>query len=122
MRDMEFFDNPQSYNPDGAFVVHLSKVKGENELFKQLSDKLLFPNYFGFNWDALFECLRDFHWIEQQRIILVHDDLPELIEKELKIYLEILIDSIQDWQEGEDHSFEVVFSASDKDSIQHFRL
>ncbi|MFR9164902.1 MAG: barstar family protein [Dysgonomonas sp.] len=32
-----------------------------------------FPNYFGFNWNALLDCLRDFDWIEEKYIILIHD-------------------------------------------------
>ncbi|MDR1203750.1 MAG: barstar family protein [Tannerellaceae bacterium] len=118
MENIKFSNNPQLYNPDSAFVAHLSKVRGKEDLLKQLSDKLKFPDYFGFNWDALFECLRDFHWIEQQKIVLVHDDLPVLEEKDLHIYLEILIDAVktwQDWKEGEEHSLEVIFPESGKD-------
>ena len=109
VKSLKFLNNPLSYNPEYAFVAHLSGVTGKEELFKQLRNKLNLPDYFGFNWDALFDCLRDFHWIEQQKIALVHDDLPKLIENELKIYLEILIDSINDWKEGEKHNLEVVF-------------
>ena len=115
MKSINFLNNPVSYNPDNAFVVHLSGVIGKKDLLKQLSDKLEFPNYFGLNWDALFDCLRDLHWIEQQKIILVHDDLPKLIENEFKIYLDVLVDSIQDWEEGEEHSLEVVFPKSVKE-------
>ena len=122
MRNIFFLDNPQFYNPNDAFVAHLSKVVDKEELLKQLRSKLNFPDYFGFNWDALFECLRDFYWIEQQKIILVHDDLPELIEKELKNYIDILIDSVQDWKEGEDHSFEVVFPEQFKSVFQQLKL
>jgi RNAse (barnase) inhibitor barstar len=121
MEGLKFLNNPQSYNPDGVFVAHLSGINNKNELFKQLSKKLLFPDYFGLNWDALLDMLCDFNWIEQQRIVLVHDDLLVLDKKELHIYLGILFDAIkswQDWKEDEKHSLEVVFSKNVKDLIQ----
>ena len=121
MKDLKFLNNPQSYNPDDAFVVHFSGINNKDELFEQLSKKLLFPDYFGFNWDALLDMLCDFHWVEQQRIVLAHDDLPVLEERELHTYLEILLDTIkswQDWEGSEKHNFEVVFPENVKDLIQ----
>ena len=69
----------------------------------------MFPDYFGFNWDALSECIRDFHWITQQGIVLVHDELPAIDEASLLIYMNILIDAVNDWKEGEEHYLEIVF-------------
>jgi len=121
MKNLKFLNSPQSYNPDDTFVVHLSRINGKDELFEQFSKKLLFPDYFGFNWDSLLDMLCDFHWIEQQQIVLVHDDLPILDKKELDIYLEILLDAIkswEDWEENEKHSLEIVFPESGKNLIQ----
>jgi RNAse (barnase) inhibitor barstar len=112
MKDFKFINTPQSFGSDTAFVVHLSGISSKDELFKQLSVKLEMPDYFGHNWDALSDCLRDFHWIEQQKIILVHDDYPQLNEHELSTYLQVLFEAIQDWKEGEEHSLEVVFPES----------
>ena len=120
MKSLKFLNSPQFYNPDSAFVVHFSGINSKNELLKQYNDKLLFPDYFGFNWDAFLDMLCDFHWIEQQQIVLVHDDLPVLDKKELNIYLEILLDAIkswENWEENEKHSIEVVFPESGKNLI-----
>jgi hypothetical protein len=123
MENFKFLNNPQSYNPDGTFVAHLSIVKSKEELFEQLNKKLLFP-YFGFNWDALDECLTDFQWIEQHKIVLVHDDMPKLAEGELRMYLDVLGYAIEnwqnwrkrpDWKDWKEHSLEVVFPESGKD-------
>ena len=116
MKDLKFLNSPQSYNPDDAFVVRLSGINSVDELFEQLSEKLLFPDYFGFNWDALCDLLCDLHWIEQHKIILIHDDFV-LDKKDLHIYLEILLYAIkswEDWEEGKTHSFEVILPESGK--------
>lgn len=120
MKRIKFINNPQFYNPEAMFVAHLSGIKSKEELLRQLSDKLKLPDYFGFNWDALFECLRDFHWIDQQWIILVHDTLPLLDEETMITYLQILKDAVQDWKEEEAHSFEVVFPAEFERLIRQY--
>ena len=109
MKGFLFIDNPQSYFSDVEFVANLSRSDGKSALFEQLKDRLRLPDYFGMNWDALLDCLRDFNWIEEHGIVLVHDDLPTLSEENLKIYLQILFEAIQDWKEGEEHYLKAVF-------------
>lgn len=120
MKGLKFINSPQSFSSDAAFVVHLSGISSKDELFKQLSDKLEMPDYFGHNWDALSDCLRDFHWIEQQKIILAHDDFPQLNEHELSIYLQLLFEAVQDWKEGEEHILEVVFPESVRSLVEKY--
>jgi hypothetical protein len=107
---------PKLYNPSQAFVVHLTGVIGKEKLLSALNAKLKFPSYFGFNWDALYDVLRDFHWVKERIIVLVHDYLPVLDNDDLKIYLNILSDSSRDWKENEEHSFVIVFP-KDRESL-----
>ena len=118
MGKINFTSNPSCYSCDGVFVAHICNVHNKKELLIQLSDKLSFPPFFGFNWDALFDVLRDFSWIEQKIIVLVHDDMPQLKEQELKIYLEVLADAAQDWKKGEEHDFEIIFPESARMEIK----
>jgi RNAse (barnase) inhibitor barstar len=118
MGKINFTGNPSHYSRDGVFSAHIYNAHGKKELLIQLSDKLSFPSFFGFNWDALFDVLRDFSWIEQKTIVLIHDDMPQLKEQEMKIYLEILADAAQDWKKGENHDLEIIFPESDKTKIQ----
>lgn len=114
MKNLQFLNYPESYGPDEAFVAHLSSVGSEEELFKQLSEKLKFPSYFGFNWNAVYDCLTDLDWIEQKRIVIVHDDVPSLSDKEFSTYLRVLDDAVDDWKEGDDHSLQVFFPESSR--------
>lgn len=122
MKGLKFINDPQSFESDAALVVHLSGICSKDELFKQLSNKLELPDYFGHNWDALSDCLRDFHWIEQQRIIIVHDDCPQLNENELSTYLQLLFEVVLDWKEGEGHSLDVVFPESARSLVERYRF
>lgn len=122
MKGFKFINNPQSFISDADFVVHLSGINSKDELFKQLSDKLGMPNYFGYNWDAISDCLRDFHWIEQQKIILVHDDFPQLNNHELSTYLQVIFEATQDWKDGEEHSLEVVFPENARSVVEQHSI
>jgi len=116
---IKFEDNPNQYNPNSSFVVHFSSITGKEQLFSELSIKLKFPNYFGNNWDALYDCLRDLHWIKEEKIVLVHDALIELKHADFKTYISILNYSVNSWKENENHNLEVVFPISCKDLIEN---
>lgn len=81
-------------------------------LLTALAQHLAFPGYFGFNSDALSDCLRDLHWLTQTRVVVRHADLPSLPEPELRTYLEVLQEAVASWQPGEAHSLHVVFPSN----------
>ncbi|MGE0562549.1 MAG: barstar family protein [Flavobacteriales bacterium] len=121
MEGINFLNNPVPYNSSDIFVVHISGINNKNELLKQLNNKLLFPDYFGFNWDSLLDVLCDFHWIKQREILIIHDDLPSLDKTNFKTYLEILFEAIntwKNWENGQIHYLEVVFPEQNKKLIQ----
>ncbi|MFK4598789.1 barstar family protein [Streptomyces pristinaespiralis] len=43
----------------------------EDSAFQQFWECLKFPDYFGWNWDALYDCLRDLQWLSVDRYILI---------------------------------------------------
>ncbi|WP_434695873.1 barstar family protein [Pseudomonas sp. Z1-14] len=79
---------------------------------------LWLPGYFGFNWDALYDCLRDLSWIPCRQLVLVHESLPRLLRKDLRLYLEVLRDSVLDWAGDEGHEIEVVFKSVDRNMVE----
>lgn len=75
-------------------------IHTKTELLAHYEKEGRFPDYFGGNWDALLDCLRDFSWVSQKRIVIIHDDLPVANqEDELRVYLEILETAVNDWKE-----------------------
>lgn len=92
------------------YVARLpTSLRDREALFTALKHALGLPEYFGRNWDALSECLRDLSWIKQHRVILLHEDLPQLDPKTLKVYLDVLSECIEDWKPSEEHQLIVVF-------------
>jgi hypothetical protein len=92
-----FSADPATYRPAGALVVRIpAKARGKEKLLSVLAAKLRFPSYFGHNWDALDECLRDLSWLaDQPRVVIVHEALPFSAAGEaLAIYQSILADAV----------------------------
>lgn len=50
--------------------IDSSQVSGKEDLFRLISEQLRFPSYFGYNWDAMEECLRDMSWSPAKGYIL----------------------------------------------------
>ena len=73
-----YVDSPASYHDDAALIVRIpAGIRSKQKLLAILADRLRFPGYFGWNWDALEECLSDLSWLPaDQRVAIVHDDLP----------------------------------------------
>jgi RNAse (barnase) inhibitor barstar len=113
MNDQEVFSfgDPASLAniKESAVATIPRQIESSEELLKVLYEKLDLPGYFGFNWNALYDCLRDLHWIKEQDVVLIHEDLPALGTQDLSIYLEVLEDSVRSWGPGEEHRFIVVF-------------
>lgn len=58
-------------------VIRVPKhLDAKEQLLRNLAAALQFPNYFGFNWDALDDCLSDLSWLPSTNIQLLHEDVP----------------------------------------------
>ena len=118
-----FSADPAAYRAEGAFVVRIpAKARGKEKLLGVLAAKLRFPSYFGHNWDALEECLRDLSWLtDQPRVVIVHEALPfSSAGESLAIYQGILADAVASHrQRGTPPRLEVVFPAPSFDEAIH---
>ncbi|UFH49281.1 barstar family protein [Pseudomonas sp. KNUC1026] len=114
-----FVDDLPSRDFAESFCVRVNPfIKDKDELFKAIYYMLWFPGYFGFNWDALYDCLRDFDWIPLNEIVVVHESLPGLPRNELKLYIEILRDAVLDWGFDNKHTLKIFFKNNDRAAIE----
>jgi RNAse (barnase) inhibitor barstar len=80
-----------------CIVILNDNIFSKEDLFNEYYTKLKLPSHFGFNWDSLNDCLVGLEWIKQKNIQIYHLQLPQINEKDLKIYLDILKDSSGEW-------------------------
>ncbi len=101
-------------------------IRLREKLFSVLSKELKFPSYFGRNWDALHDCLRDFWWADIFQITVIHRDIPAIGAHPTRIYLDVLACCVEDWKPGEDHQLSVVFPLSQEvatfEAILEYRI
>lgn len=131
----EFVESPADIEQKDSFFIEVPmNISLKNELLDSLSLAGHFPEYFGRNWDALADCLKDFHWISERKIVIIHRDIPLLHDlKNSKIYLEILAEAVADWlfhslensdenkpNTAQTHQLRVTFPISVKESIVEF--
>ncbi|MFD0783533.1 barstar family protein [Micromonospora azadirachtae] len=94
-----------------------ARMTDANLVFYEFSDALLFPGYFGWNWDALYECLRDLNWLPAEAYLIVVERAPLLMSsdpEERETLLEILFRTGRTWADpisrsgGKDVPFKVL--------------
>jgi len=79
------------------------------ELLKVLQRELFLPTYFGQNWNALDECLRDLNWMEDREVTIIHEDMPNLLLCDQIAYVEVLDYCVLDWNQRDEHKLFAVF-------------
>ncbi|MGJ4748471.1 barstar family protein, partial [Leptospira sp. SA-E8] len=69
------------FDTNEVFYAHLrADIYKTEQLLQALYQLLWLPGYFGFNWDALHDCLTDFSWIRERTVVLEHAALPNISE------------------------------------------
>jgi Barstar (barnase inhibitor) len=112
-----FSDTPSF--PAGSFVVEVpAGVVSTDVLLDALYERARFPGYFGFNWNALSDCLRDLHWVESRELVLWHRDLPRLPRDDTRTYLDVLRECVQSWKPEEAHQLMVSFPPACKADVE----
>lgn len=70
-------------------------------LLAALGEALAFPDYYGQNWDAAWDCLTELDWPagEMLAIYLPLDAHQAIVETDLEVFLELLEDACRHWAE-----------------------
>ena len=69
--------------------------------FMSLPCTLRFPDYFGNNWDAVYDCLTDLNWLPAAGYVLVLDGIDQFATDEPEqwdVALKVLRDACAFWQ------------------------
>ena len=104
--------------PTEGYVAEVpAGLTSSEELLEALYRALELPGYFGFNWNALSDCLRDFHWLPQRCIVLWHAGLPAIPSAELRIYLDVLAEAVASWRPEEEHALRVIFPLAARSEV-----
>jgi len=63
------------------FVARLdaTRMPDADHAFYEFSDALIFPGYFGWNWNALTDCLGDLHWLPADGYLIIIENAPRLL-------------------------------------------
>jgi Barstar (barnase inhibitor) len=86
------------------FYLDGSQICGKETFLIKVAEAMKFPDYFGFNWDALDECITDLGWCPANRYVLIYDQ-PEVFSKadptQWKIANDVLQSAIDYWRNTE---------------------
>ena len=85
-------------------VLDGEKLKNKEQLLRVLKEGLCFPDYFGFNWDALQDCITDLSWLQSiVKVDVVIKNSSKLLNDEddfsLKVFLEIMDYAVSFWND-----------------------
>lgn len=118
MTGFSFVEEPDAYREVRARIVRIPcGIRSKRQLLAVLAQRLKFPRYFGWNWDALSDCLTNAVASAKQPIVIVHSDLPFGEHSELRgIYLSLLRDIAARTDLG--GSLRAVFAASDEAAVK----
>jgi hypothetical protein len=93
----KFYSNPLSLH--GSSIIVYLELADKNDsnwedfVLNKFDIELKFP-YYGFNWDALHDCLRDLEWLENKKVTIIHSKIQFPIKK-FKFYIRILLSSAE---------------------------
>ena len=112
MNNFFYFDNKlDACDSEETKVFFITKnIDNKSQLFNIFSNELKFPDYFGNNWDAFFECLTDLSFFKVKDILIVHNDIPFKNDAHNRnIYMNLLLDVIENWKNSLEHNVFVFF-------------
>jgi RNAse (barnase) inhibitor barstar len=97
MKDYFIYELPPSDYGKEVVRLTLDSSFTEELLYTAYDETLRFP-YFGRNWDALLDVLGCLYDIDEYEIQIVHTELPNLSDDDMRIYIEILYDVCDKWE------------------------
>lgn len=107
----------------GTYVARVPHgIDRKSMLLRSLAQQLKFPDYFGNNFDALEECLKDFSWLPGCRqVVIIHTHLPMHWSRTIVVtYLQILRDAVALWNADGQLQMDVYFPEMVRSEIARY--
>jgi RNAse (barnase) inhibitor barstar len=85
-----------------VFRVDLSQTENKDQMLARIGQAMAFPEWFGYNWDALLDCLADLGWrpAEGYVVILEHcDGIHGRAETDFVQALQVFETVANEWRE-----------------------
>ncbi len=88
----------------GLAFYHLEgmKIEKKEQFLNHVSVVMHFPDHFGRNWDAFYDCLTDMEWSEAKGFLIYFDHTDAFAthhESELETVIELFQDAVDYWKE-----------------------
>jgi len=97
----EWLRNSRASKPSLLFIeVKGSRCETKAALLEHFAERLKFPNYFGHNWDAFDECIRELEWLPAPGYVIVVLEADKLLSRDrddLHIFIAIMNAAGEEW-------------------------
>ena len=77
---------------NNEIIIDCSEINNKKELHEQFKTKLNFPEYYGMNWDAFWDCITEMNNLPNKLIMKNWSKLKLKLPKDTKILEEIISD------------------------------
>lgn len=127
---IKLIDRKEDFDKKNFKNTFFAKLDGKKcpesiSFYKQLSKIFDFPDYFGKNLDAVYDCLLDLVWILEPKVVLIIENFDDMFSEEehdpelLEDFVILLDEVVQSWKvlandEEDPKKFSVYFIASEK--------
>ncbi len=91
--------------------INCRNAEDKNELLATIAETLAFPDYFGKNWDALYDCLTDLSWNPAAGYVLLlsgTDILEKKHPEEMSVFREVILSVSLYWKQRKIPFFAVI--------------
>ena len=78
-----------------------ARIRDKETFLEEFARELKFPDYFGNNWDAFEECMKDLAWLQAEGVLLIYRDSGSFRNScpdEWTIASGILLDAVEYWE------------------------
>ena len=85
-----------------CFDIDASRIRNKADVMTMFASELRFPDYFGENWDALLDVLRDMSWFDSRGFVLLisnGESFDRLRRDEHRALVDILTQAVSYWRE-----------------------